>query len=328
MYTQNQTRQYFVVNSANQIAVSKNDENEISIGYSISGKKPTINLVKGGMNDIVEAHITYAADMKYTSKATVVTLDSNYTTEGSPINGQDYLVNINIPQYYVKTDLVDTWKHGCVHAAGNMTASDFYAKMALSLFANFSREPWPILKFGLTTSDVAGQNYSVANDSNITWIGNTDKFEDHEGQSYTALIIDECEQDWHLGKMDQEPVIYSVHCDTIVYAGDTVTWGKTKKFAGTLEITNGKKIASQEWFYHGERGDIYREMAWPNNFDNIGVADPAAEYDVIDIHYYWQGANHAIQKSEKWITVAVLKSQTSTVLGKFNTASITVDGAN
>ena len=322
MYTQNQTRQFFVANSANNITLSLND-GYLTLTYDNKTTKPTHIVIDGGDTHLVEAHITYAADQAYTSKATIVTVDENYLDNNKMINGEDYLVNINIPQYYVMSDLVDTWKYGVVHAFGNMTTSDFYKRMALSLYGNFKNEPWPILKFGVTTTSMT--SYDLSNDNNITWISDTTTLDSLSG-TYTALIIDEEAQDWHLGKMEQQPVLYHVYCDRIMYSGEEVVWGNTTTQTGKLTINNGKKIADQEYFYHGERGDIYRELAYPNNFDNVGVANPSTAYDVIDIHYYWQGANHAVQKSEKDVTIAVASSTTRPVLEKFTEAGVTLDG--
>jgi hypothetical protein len=61
-----------------------------------------------------------------------------------------------------------------------------------------------------------------------------------------------------------------------------------------------------EYFYHANRGDYNREAAWPNNWPDAYLANSSAAYgyDVIEIHWYWDGANHAVQKSEKDITIA------------------------
>jgi hypothetical protein len=317
MFTQNQTRQLYVVKN-----VVDNEANLVNPGdimfhgtfgqpdfyfnyVSTDGKIQRSDMIDGGMDYSVSPAIFTAADtQKRTSKAYVVTLDTNLLTNNQRlINGQDYMLNIRIQQYYFKSDLYDAWKHGVVHGAGNMEPKKFYAMMALSLFGNFSREPWPILKFGVTTSTI-DDNYTVSGDQNITWINKNTKIDDLTG-TYTALIIDEEPQDWHLGKMEQEPVIYNVACDYIIASGEQMIWGEAKEAEGKLEIEDGKKIADMEWFYHGERGDIYREYAYPNNFDNVALVDPTKKYDAIDVHFYWQGANHAVQKSEKDITLVM-----------------------
>ena len=324
MFTQNQVRQLYVVKSvvtgANQVTNPGDIKFKGTFGttdfyfeyMSTDGKVQRSDMIDGALNQHVNAVFTDADNLGRTSNATIITLDPNYLNNGAVINGQDYMVNIRIQQCYFKSDLIDTWKHGVVHGAGNMAAKTFYAKMALSLYANFSREAWPILKFGVTTSDTTDNSYTIAGDTNITWIDKTSTIDGLTG-TYTALIVDEVPQDWHLGKMEQEPVIYDAHCDYIIYSGDDVIWGKTTVMPGSVTFTNGKTIADMEWFYHGERGDIYREYGYPNNFDNVALADPTKKYDTFDIHYFWQGANHAVQKSEKDITLVVDDTLTSVV---------------
>lgn len=320
-FTQNQTRQVYV---ALQMVDMEDEHYQPTVGdiqfvannatgckYLLyvgpSGQIQRTDLIKGGRNLFGGLQHTIAADMARTSTGTVVTLDPDLLVNNtSIINGQDYLLNIHINQYYFKSDIYDTWKHGVVHGAGNMTASDFYARMAMSAYSNFSREPWPILKFGVTTTTI-DNSYTIDDDANITWIDNKTKLNTllTSGDTYTALVIDEEPQDWRLGKMSQEPVLYDVHCDYITYSGDDMIWGEAKTVEGGQKFPNSKLLADMEWFYHGERGDIYRENAYPSNFDFHAFINPydRAGYDTIDIHYYWHGANHAVQKSEKDITI-------------------------
>ena len=326
MFTQNQVRQLYVVKSvvtgANQVTNPGDIKFKGTFGttdfyfeyMSTDGKVQRSDMIDGGMNQSVHAYFTDHSKLGRYAKASLIVANPNLLNSGNIINGQDYMVNIRIQQYYFKSDLIDTWKHGIVHGAGNMSVSDFYARMALSLFDNFCREPWPILKFGLsTTADPTDPtSYDYSQDS-ITWIDKTSTMTSLAGTTYTGVIIEEELQDWHLGKMEQEPVIYDAHCDYIVFSGEDMLWGNVYDVNTTTWIGNGKTIADMEWFYHGERGDIYREYGYPNNFDNVALADPTKEYDTFDIHYFWQGANHAVQKSEKDITLVVDDTLTSVV---------------
>lgn len=62
---------------------------------------------------------------------------------------------------------------------------------------------------------------------------------------------------------------------------------------------NGKVIAEQEWFYLGERGDIYRQANWPNSFITYYQANPDKGYVMVDITYFYQGSGEDVQKSQK-----------------------------
>ena len=57
----------------------------------------------------------------------------------------------------------------------------------------------------------------------------------------------------------------------------------------------------------GERGDIYRGVAFPHNIPTTYLVDPTIKYNVIDIHYAYVGNNEGVQKSEKTITLVVPK---------------------
>ncbi len=79
-----------------------------------------------------------------------------------------------------------------------------------------------------------------------------------------------------------------------------------------------------EYFYMGERGDQYRNIGWPNVISTKYLVDPTAEYNTIDLHYAYQGSAEDIQKSEKDITLAIVKvddSLTNTIIGAINTAA-------
>ena len=122
--------------------------------------------------------------------------------------------------------------------------------------------------------------------------------------TYVGIIIDEVEQPWRLGVMPQHTVEFIANPSTIIFSGEEVTWGISEKIAGGLTLGNGKKIADMEYFYHANRGDYNREAAWPNNWPSVEQIDPAKTYDIIDIHWSWIGNNHAIQRSEKDLTLA------------------------
>ena len=71
-------------------------------------------------------------------------------------------------------------------------------------------------------------------------------------------------------------------------------------------IKNGKRIADLEYFCMGERADLYRNVGWPNVVETEYVITPTEartnEYDVIDIHYFYQGEGLNNDYSEKVIT--------------------------
>ena len=235
------------------------------------------------------------------------------------IPGQDFILNIRINQLNWHSDHNWGWKYGAVHSSANMSATDFYKEMAVSLVRNMSRDPQKLLNVYLVVQDEVDPE-DVFESSNSTLIEKASDVE-NIANAY-AIVIDEAEQPWRLGVMTQEPVMYEAHGDNVYVDGEETKWSDEETvIPGNLTIPNTKKIADMEWFYHGERGDIYRDSAWPNNWPNQMLTDMSSTYDTIDIHYHWNGANHAVQKSEKDITIACKPAATSSLVGAINTAA-------
>lgn len=303
-FSTNQVRQLYVAkalktpnvlasDAAGSIAV-KNDtaKNHLYFGY-----KGADNLMRSDLIDIkniLYAKATDADDMAHELKAVTVTLDSEVNA-GAPVAGQDYILRIVFKQYVGMSDEDQYFKYGMVHAYAGMTASDFYKKLALSLAKNFSREIVPLVKFVLTNSDSEAVPVdATTKESSLT-------------ETYTALVIDEVEQPWRLGIMEQTPVYFEVQPVPVTVNDDERIWGKVEDTEPAGTIANGKKIADLEYFCMGERGDIYRGIGYPNNIPTTYLVDPTVKYNVIDIHYAYVGSNESVQKSEKTITLVVPK---------------------
>lgn len=320
-FSTNQVRQLYVAkalktpnvlasDAAGSIAV-KNDtaKNHLYFGY-----KGADNLMRSDLIDIkniLYAKATDADDMAHELKAVTVTLDSEVNA-GTPVAGQDYILRIVFKQYVGMSDEDQYFKYGMVHAYAGMTASDFYKKLALSLAKNFSREIVPLVKFVLTNSeDEVVPVDATTKESSLT-------------ETYKALVIDEVEQPWRLGIMEQTPVYFEVQPVPVTVNGDERIWGKVEDTEPAGIIANGKKIADLEYFCMGERGDIYRGVGFPNNIPTTYLVDPTVKYNVIDIHYAYVGSNESVQKSEKTITLVVPKvGATNSVSNKLANEIIT-----
>lgn len=236
-----------------------------------------------------------AADMARKLNSQSVTLKAD------PVSGQDYVLNIEVRNFVALGDDSTHIKFGAVHAVKDMTKSDFYKAMAVNLAKNFSREPSPILNVSLTKHNTSnsGTNTKVAvlvngKMQNLAALEST--------ESYTNIIIDEVEQPWRRGIAQVEPVNFNTTCGTILMDGDDVIWGTVKKEDGST-VNNGKQIADMEWFYHGTRGDIYREATYPDNFDFKPLVDETKAYHTLDIHFAYVGLGVEVAKSERTITV-------------------------
>ena len=237
-----------------------------------------------------------ATDMARKLHSQSVTINEN------PISGQDYVLNVEVRNFVALGDDSTHIKFGAVHAVKGMTKSDFYKVMAINLAKNLSREPSPILNVLLTKTDSAASDEKTSEVAvllngkmqNLATLNNT--------ESYTNIIINEVEQPWRRGVAQVEPVNFNTTCSTILMDGDDVIWGTVKKETGDV-INNGKQIADMEWFYHGTRGDIYREATYPDNFDFKPLVDETKDYHTLDIHFAYVGPGVEAAKSERTITV-------------------------
>ena len=237
-----------------------------------------------------------ATDMARKLHSQSVTINEN------PISGQDYVLNVEVRNFVALGDDSTHIKFGAVHAVKGMTKSDFYKVMAINLAKNLSREPSPILNVLLTKNDSAASDektseVAVLLNGKMQNLANLNSTE-----SYTNIIINEVEQPWRRGVAQVEPVNFNTTCSTILMDGDDVIWGTVKKETGDV-INNGKQIADMEWFYHGTRGDIYREATYPDNFDFKPLVDETEAYHTLDIHFAYVGPGVEAAKSERTITV-------------------------
>lgn len=268
------------------------------------------------LKNLLYVKSTKAADMARKLNSQSVTLNED------PISGQDYVLNVEIRNFVALGDDSTHIKFGAVHAVKGMTKSDFYKAMAVNLAKNFSREVSPILNVSLNKYNSTGTtNTKVAvlvngKMQNLAALTST--------ETYTSIIIDEVEQPWRRGVAQVEPVNFNTTCGTVLVDGNDVIWGTVEKEEGD-PINNGKQIADMEWFYHGTRGDIYREATYPDNFDFKPLVDETKAYSTLDIHFAYVGPGVEVAKSERTITVVCANA---TELNKLITAIKTATGVD
>ena len=268
------------------------------------------------LKNLLYVKSTKAADMARKLNSQSVTLNED------PISGQDYVLNVEVRNFVALGDDSTHIKFGAVHAVKDMTKSDFYKAMAVNLAKNLSREPSPILNVSLNKYNSTGTtNTKVAvlvngKIQNLAALTST--------ETYTSIIIDEVEQPWRRGVAQVEPVNFNTTCGTVLVDGNDVIWGTVEKEEGD-PINNGKQIADMEWFYHGTRGDIYREATYPDNFDFKPLVDETKAYSTLDIHFAYVGPGVEVAKSERTITVVCA---TATELTKLITALKTATGVD
>lgn len=311
-FSTNQARQLYVataVNTVNSDATIGTIEvagggKDLYIKHKGYGGEVRSDLVN--VDNILYAKVTPAADMARPLKVVTVTLDTNVHGETpAPLAGQDYILRINFRQFASLGDENTYIKYGAVHAVANMTAPAFYVELALSLAKNFSRELTKLVEIGLTDGSTVTTVTATTAKASLTG-------------TYTGVVITEAKQEWTLGIKPLVPVYFDVIPTTVLNNGEEVVWGVTTSSEGAA-IGNGEIIADLEYFCMGERGDIYRNIGWPNSIPTKYLVDPTKTYDVIDIHYAYIGSNEAVQKSEKDLTIVCDPSVTDSVVEAINT---------
>lgn len=324
-YSVNQVRQLYVAkalkpsyvlasDTAGSIAV-KNDTAKNHLYFEYKGAD---NLMRSDLIDtknILYAKAIDANAMAHKLKAVTVTLDSEVNA-GAPVAGQDYILRIAFKQYVGISDEDQYFKYGMVHAYAGMDADEFYKVLALSIAKNFSREVVPLIKIEVHSKDTKDKGGFDSNGYMVVTPTTKDNGKSDTTNPYYAtnaivtdidsIRITEVEQPWRLGVMAQTPVYFTVQPVAVMVNGDERIWATvTESTNGTTD--NGKKIADLEYFCMGERGDIYRGVAFPHNIPTTYLVDPTIKYNVIDIHYAYVGSNEGVQKSEKTITLVVPK---------------------
>lgn len=306
----NESRQLYVVNSVITDATTITDasatgataitgvqETASAFGdaYGYVTQKGVEGVVRSDLvkeQDIIMIKHTAAADMRKPLQRWEVTLDPNVNS-GAPVAGQIYQVQLFFREWIGVSPEDQYYKFGSVRAYTGMTAAQFYNAMLASLQTNFKREPAQVLTFSVDNTTTP-----------------------------TKIIIQEVEQPWQLGlsSAQMQTLNLTVDTDFIRLNGDDFKWGVVAKVAPTVFVENGKAIADMEYFYHGERGDIYRFSGWPNVWFTKYMVDPTQTYDTFDIMYNFEGANQESYHSRKVLTLVVPTASQAAVAGAITAA--------
>lgn len=240
------------------------------------------------VDKIMYAKATGSEDLAHKLTRVLLTLDAN--VNATPVAGQEYITRIAFRQYIGLGEEDTNQKYGYVKATANMTASDFYKKMAISIADNVSRDTTPLVTVYLKTAASEELVAPKTKEADLTG-------------TYTGIIFEEAVQAWELGTMPQAFIPFTVQPTTVIVDGDEYIWGVVEAQEATNQVEDGHNIADLEYFCMGARGDHYRMMGYPNVIKTTYLVDPTAKYDTLDIHYAFTESNEGVQKSEKDITI-------------------------
>ena len=301
VFSTNQVRQLYVALANGQLT----NAGDLKVNKTADGKQLYFTYV-GAMGDtmrsdlidvdkITSITIQKASSMAKKRVCHLVTLDSA-VNGGTPITGQDYILRLLFRQYVGMSEANTMNKYGEVHVATDMSASDFYKKMAISVVQNCSKDINNLVEVELQTSDSTVPVTTATKEADLSG-------------TYTGILLYEGNLVWRLGRVAQGTIPFECQFVDVVYNGDDVKWGVTSLVpAKDKTLPQGELIADLEYFCMGERGDYYRNMGWPNAIETKYLVDPTKTYDVITIHYHYEGTGLSSDKSEKDIQIAALKA--------------------
>jgi hypothetical protein len=268
--------------------------------------------------------------------AALIKFNSSALNSTAPYVGQDYILRLTFQNPVgMSPDHVYN-KHAVVHAVSNMTEHDFWVKMAKSLVMNLSREAVKLLQVYLVDTTNTLEEEVTSTDFTPSTITGAD-----------GIKLVEAEQEWILGVKQDKPIIFKINGSTINNGVEDVVW-EDVIYSNGLKVTggavpedeidtsnapdggtvpNGHLAAELEYFSMGERADLYRQVGWPDCRITEYLVDPTKEYDMIGLHYFYIGSNHAIQKSEKDITLLIPRAGTDTTASSLGALATSVKEA-
>lgn len=130
--------------------------------------------------------------------------------------------------------------------------------------------------------------------------------------SSAGLVIKQTEQKYVRGKLDATPINFDVRTSIL----DEEPWGAVAVAKSGEKVTGDYTIAALERFCLGERGDILRENAFPNNYEPTYLVNPVkgtSTYGLLTIQFYWAGVAENVQKSPRTIQIAAADSVVNSV---------------
>lgn len=291
MYSVNQVTQLYVVTKTNQATLD-------TVGYLSSqlGNEEFKYYKYLGAGGILATDRIKKCKVKWITYTDAVQMDrplkvTKIALSGSPVAGQDYIINFSFRNYFGMSDEDTYEKHASARAFAGYSADDLYKRLAISLAKNLSREIDKPFKVQL--------GYSTNSFDDVTELT---KPEDLTHSSYTGLVVTELEQPWQLGRYKFNRPNWTVHLVPIVSSGvEDYQWATITNSESATVLGNGKETADFEWFCMGERGDQYRGKDWPLSITTPAslLVNPAKKYNYLWVHFWDDIDNEGPQKSER-----------------------------
>ncbi len=286
VFSNNSVRHLYVANGVSAGATSAN------IGYFKTAVKTVDN----------ELYLTYINALGKETKTDSIPIDNirsvtskayqpkclrkDAITFDAPIAGQTYTIRFLIRQWGSGSAEDQYFKHvGSYKAKAGDDAEDLVDAMIVNATKNFAREPLQLFTF---TKEGSGAT--------------------------TKLIVTEVQTPFVVGKSQGRGLNYEIQFVKINNAGEEdVEWGTVTSIFKQYEGLGTNNLAKDmEYFYLGNRGDVYRNVGYPYTFDTQYLADATANYSTIDIAYFkTEPHNGGAVKSECMLTIICKEAATA-----------------
>ena len=278
MTSTSQVRQLYVVTGlANDVPTT---EGNIQVKATAGNKELYfLHKGKGGLvhSDLIPVKLIRSLTQTPYAAMNTKLKSKTITITGTPVLGQTYSIKLNFRNYIGMGDEDNTVRVGTFTVK---SASTTAAQLAAGL------------KAALELNTDLAKLCAVTVASNV-------------------ITVAEVEQDWELGKMPVAIVPFEITLGTIIENGVTHNeWGTVATGATTTASDAIKKLADLEWFCMGDRASQDR-MGGPYALESKMMINMSSTYDVINIHYAFQGEGVSVQFSEKDLQLLVPAGNTT-----------------
>ena len=278
MTSTSQVRQLYVVTGlANDVPTT---EGNIQVKATAGNKELYfLHKGKGGLvhSDLIPVKLIRSLTQTPYAAMNTKLKSKTITITGTPVLGQTYSIKLNFRNYIGMGDEDNTVRVGTFTVK---SASTTAAQLAAGL------------KAALELNTDLAKLCAVTVASNV-------------------ITVAEVEQDWELGKMPVAIVPFEITLGTIIENGVTHNeWGTVAAGATTTANDAIKKLADLEWFCMGDRASQDR-MGGPYALESKMMINMSSTYDVINIHYAFQGEGVSVQFSEKDLQLLVPAGNTT-----------------
>ena len=305
-FSTNQVKHLYVAK-----ALDTNLDTVGDVAFAAAGNKDIVmNYV--GNDGVVRSDIINLDNLIYAKAIKASTmdqyLDSTYVACGSAVANQSYILKVIFNSFSSPTDDDKGFVFAEYTAKSGDATKNILAGLAVNLAKNATKAAYNSLINVYVTTQAAGQSLTL--NTNAWKVEASDAESTVAGYgSLAGIVIEAAEQPWALGKEAVNFLRFDVFADKIISSGVETAWATITKGTThpTAALHNSKKIADLEWFCMGERGDMYRDISWPDSFTFTPIVNPAATYGyhVLELAFYYAGDAEDVQKSPKEILLVV-----------------------